>query len=53
MLEKETRKKIFRKLEAMEEGLNYDIESLVGLKADIQTIYFFLYLLEKEEQNEA
>lgn len=47
MLEKEMKKRIFQKLEAMEESLNYDLDSLIELKSDIQAIYFFLYLLDK------
>ncbi len=47
MLEQEMKKRIFQKLEAMEESLNYDLDSLIELKSDIQAIYFFLYLLDK------
>lgn len=47
MLEQEIKKKIFQKLEAMNDSLNYDLDSLIELKSDIQAIYFFLYLLDK------
>lgn len=48
MLEQKIKKKIFRKLESISESLDYDIESLTELKANIQTIYLFLDLLEME-----
>lgn len=49
MLEKEIKKRIFKKLEAMDESLSYDLDSLIELKADIQTIYLFLYILDKKD----
>lgn len=41
MLETKIKKKIFKKLEAMDESLGYDIDALIELKTNVQTIYFF------------
>lgn len=49
MLEQKIKKKIFRKLESIEECLGYDIDSLIELKANVQKIYSFFDLLDKTE----
>lgn len=53
MLEQEIKKEMMRKLEAMNESLNYDLDSLIELKADIQTIYQFLFILGNKEKEAA
>ena len=43
MLEQEIRQKIYRKLEAMEETLGYDIQSLCEYRSTIRLILMLYY----------
>lgn len=49
MLKKEINNRLFKKLENMEESLKYQIETECELLADIQSLTYFFYLINKED----
>ena len=54
MLEQEIEKKIFKKLEAMQESLRYEIDTLCELLAnvnEIEMLYYWSRKLSKKQDN--
>ncbi len=54
MLEQEIEKKIFKKLEAMQESLRYEIDALCELLAnvnEIEMLYYWSRKLSKKQDN--
>ncbi len=49
MLKKEINNRIFSKLESMKELLKYQIEAECELLADIESLMYFFYLINKED----
>ena len=53
MLEQEIRRKIYKRLEAMDETLAYDIESLCECRSIIRTILMLYYYDHREDLKES
>ncbi len=53
MLEQELRRRIFQKLESMDESLVYDIESLCECRSIIRTILMLYYYDHSEDLKDA
>ena len=51
MLEKEIENKIFKKLEAMQESLRYEIDALCELLASVNEVEMLYYLTNKYKNN--
>lgn len=53
MLEQEIRRKIFKRLETMDEALGYDIESLCECRSVIREVLMLYYYDHREDLKES